>query len=155
MLLTVLKCIVHWQLLVQIAYNVQGETGVIQDGMVMIPCGNDTMALGSCENTTTEIDTVTGIGQQCRASGSAWRKEEARPLVSVSALCSLQCSDTNGWVTPTTVSGLKQLFKSQEGHPAVKSITILPENIQWHVSLLWWLCEQKNGTAATGCGWKV
>ena len=48
----------------------------------------------------------TGVKVQQRPfhlkSGCGWRKDEVRPLVRVSALCSLLCFDTDGWVTGRT-----------------------------------------------------
>jgi len=56
----------------------------------------------------------TGVGELSEGSnapfvrslGGGWRKDDARPLdrISVSALCSVQCFDTDGWVTGRTNS---------------------------------------------------
>jgi len=35
------------------------------------------------------------LHQEC---SGGWRKDEARPLVTASALCFPQCFDTDGWV---------------------------------------------------------
>ena len=42
-------------------------------------------------------------------SGCEWRTDETRPLVSVSALCSVKWFDTDGWMTGWTFDPVAQL----------------------------------------------
>jgi len=41
---------------------------------------------------------IKGAMPLCQECGDGGRKDEMRPMVRVSALCSLQCFDTDGWV---------------------------------------------------------